>query len=63
MDGKYREELKPELEAISESGLYKSEHHITSAQQARISVGDKQMLNRWSPRAKRAYAFRFPLLI
>lgn len=45
MYGKYREALKQELEAISESGLYKSERHITSAQQARIRVGDKQVLN------------------
>ncbi len=45
MYGKYREELKQELEQITESGLYKSERHITSAQQARISVGAKQVLN------------------
>ena len=45
MYGKYREELKQELEQITESGLYKSERHITSAQQARIRVGEKQVLN------------------
>ena len=45
MYGKYREELKKELEEIAESGLYKSERHITSAQQARIRVDAKQVLN------------------
>jgi len=45
MYGKYREELKKELEAIAESGLYKSERHITSAQRARIRVGTNQVLN------------------
>ncbi len=45
MYGKYREELKKQLEEIADSGLYKSERHITSAQQARISVGAKQVLN------------------
>ena len=45
MYGKYREELKQELEQITESGLYKSERHITSAQQARINVAEKQVLN------------------
>ena len=45
MYGKYREELKKELEEIVDSGLYKSERHITSAQQARISVGANQVLN------------------
>ena len=45
MYGKFREVLQTELEEISESGLYKSERHITSAQQARIRVGDMQVLN------------------
>jgi glycine C-acetyltransferase len=45
MYGKYREELKQELEQITEAGLYKSERHITSAQQARINVAEKQVLN------------------
>ena len=45
MYGKYREALKHELEEIAQSGLYKSERHITSAQQARINVGANQVLN------------------
>ena len=45
MYGKFRDELQNELEEITESGLYKSERHITSAQQARIRVGEKQVLN------------------
>jgi len=45
MYGKYREKLIQELEEITESGLYKSERHITSAQQARINVAEKQVLN------------------
>jgi glycine C-acetyltransferase len=45
MYGKFRDELQNELEEITESGLYKSERHITSAQQARIRVGGKQVLN------------------
>ncbi len=45
MYGKYREELIRELEEITESGLYKSEQYITSAQQARIHVAEKQVLN------------------
>ncbi len=45
MYGKYREKLKQELREIAESGLFKSERHITSAQQARINVGEKQVLN------------------
>lgn len=45
MYGQFREELEKELQDISESGLYKSERHITSAQQARIRVGAKQVLN------------------
>ena len=45
MYGKFRDALQTELEEITESGLYKSERHITSAQQARIRVGEKQVLN------------------
>ena len=45
MYGKYRQELKNELEEITQSGLYKSERHITSAQQARVRVGEKQVVN------------------
>ena len=45
MYGQFRDELKNELEEIDAAGLYKSEHHITSSQQARISVDDKQVLN------------------
>jgi glycine C-acetyltransferase len=45
MYGKIRDELKQTLKEITESGLYKSERNITSAQQARIRVGDRQVLN------------------
>ena len=45
MYGKYREVLKQELEEISQSGLYKTERLIKSAQQARIEVGENQVLN------------------
>ncbi len=45
MYGKIRDELKQTLKEITESGLYKSERSITSAQQARIRVGDRQVLN------------------
>ncbi len=45
MYGKFRDALQTELEEITESGLYKSERYITSAQQARIRVGQKQVLN------------------
>jgi glycine C-acetyltransferase len=45
MYGKIRDELKHTLKEITESGLYKSERNITSAQQARIRVGDRQVLN------------------
>ncbi|MHC4962837.1 MAG: aminotransferase class I/II-fold pyridoxal phosphate-dependent enzyme, partial [Planctomycetota bacterium] len=45
MYGKYREVLKHELEEMAQSGLYKSERHITSAQQARINVGENRVLN------------------
>ncbi|MGD8650354.1 MAG: hypothetical protein PVJ77_27735, partial [Desulfobacterales bacterium] len=45
MYGKYREKLKHELKAIIQSGLYKSERHIASAQQARVKVAENQVLN------------------
>ncbi len=45
MYGKFQDVLRTELEEIAASGLYKSERHITSAQQARINVGEKQVLN------------------
>jgi glycine C-acetyltransferase len=45
MYGKYSEELKQELEEITQSGLYKTERLIKSAQQARINVGENQVLN------------------
>jgi glycine C-acetyltransferase len=45
MYGKYREKLKHELEELTQSGLYKSERHIASAQQARIKVAENQVLN------------------
>ena len=45
MYGKIRDELKQTIEEITKSGLYKNERNITSAQQARISVGDKKVLN------------------
>jgi len=45
MYGKVRHELEETLKEITESGLYKSERYITSPQQARISVGDKAVLN------------------
>ncbi len=45
MYGKYNEVLKHELEEIVESGLYKSERLIKSAQQGRIEVGENQVLN------------------
>ena len=45
MYGRIREKLEEELKEISGSGLYKKERHITSAQEARISVGEKEVLN------------------
>jgi glycine C-acetyltransferase len=45
MYGQFRDALQNELQEITESGLYKSERHITSAQKARISVSGKQVLN------------------
>ena len=45
MYGKIRDTLEKELEDISNSGLYKTERHITSPQKARISVGNKEVLN------------------
>ena len=38
-------QLKTELAAINAAGLYKTERRITSPQQARISVGERQVLN------------------
>jgi glycine C-acetyltransferase len=45
MYAKFRDALQEELKEITASGLYKSERHITSAQQARIRVAGKQVLN------------------
>lgn len=45
MYGKIRETLEQELEEISSSGLYKSERPIRSAQEARVRVGEKKVLN------------------
>jgi glycine C-acetyltransferase len=45
MYGNYRERLKDELKEITQSGLYKAERHITSAQQARINIAENQVLN------------------
>jgi len=45
MYGKIRETLVQELEKISSSGLYKTERYISSAQEARISVNEKKVLN------------------
>ena len=45
MYGQFKDELQNVLKEITESGLYKSERHITSAQQARIRVGQKHVLN------------------
>lgn len=45
MYGSIRDELKQTLDEITQSGLYKSERKITSAQRARISVDDRQVLN------------------
>jgi glycine C-acetyltransferase len=45
MYGKIQEELKRELEEITQSGLYKTERNITSPQEAQIRVGEKKVLN------------------
>jgi len=45
MYGKFRATLQEELKDISASGLFKSERHIASSQQARITVGEKRVLN------------------
>ena len=45
MYGKFRDELQKELKEITAAGLFKSERHITSAQQARIRVGENQVVN------------------
>jgi glycine C-acetyltransferase len=45
MYGKVQEKLEKELEEIHRSGLYKTERHITSPQEARIQVGGEKVLN------------------
>ena len=45
MYGSIQDELKQTLGEITQSGLYKSERKITSAQRARISVDNRQVLN------------------
>jgi glycine C-acetyltransferase len=45
MYGKIKAELEHELKDILKSGLYKTEHYITSPQKARIKIGKKQVLN------------------
>jgi glycine C-acetyltransferase len=45
MYGKFREVLKDQLEEITRSGLYKSERRIISPQEARIRVGEQEVLN------------------
>jgi glycine C-acetyltransferase len=45
MYGKVARELQEELEEISRSGLYKTEHCIASPQGARIHVGEEEVLN------------------
>ena len=45
MYGKFREALEDQLEEITRSGLFKSERRITSAQEARIRVGEQEVLN------------------
>nr|WP_321453885.1 glycine C-acetyltransferase [uncultured Carboxylicivirga sp.] len=45
MYGKFQDFLKNEIEGIKESGLYKNERIITSAQGAEIQVGGKTVLN------------------
>ena len=45
MYGNFRNELQKELEEITQAGLFKSERHIRSSQQARINVRDKEVLN------------------
>lgn len=45
MYGKIKEHLQSELAATQAAGLFKTERIITSAQQAEITVGNKQVLN------------------
>ena len=45
MYGNIREDLKQKLDEIAAAGLYKSEHPISSSQQARIEVANHQVLN------------------
>jgi hypothetical protein len=40
MYGQYREELEKELKEITESGLYKSERHITSGGWGRTTLSN-----------------------
>jgi glycine C-acetyltransferase len=42
---KFRAVLEDQLEEITRSGLYKSERRITSPQEARILVGEREVLN------------------
>jgi len=45
MYGKIRDDLKRELDAVRDAGLYKSERIIEGAQGAEITVGGKKVLN------------------
>lgn len=45
MYAKFQDELQTELDEITAAGLHKSERLIASAQQARIRVAEKQVLN------------------
>jgi glycine C-acetyltransferase len=45
MYAKFQDELQTELDEITAAGLYKSERLIASAQQARIRVAEKKVLN------------------
>ena len=45
MYGKLSNTLRAELQEITNSGLFKSERHISSPQQARVRVGPKEVLN------------------
>ena len=45
MDQLFLENLQSELEGLKETGLYKAERVITSAQQASIAVGEGEVLN------------------
>ena len=45
MYGKLSNTLRAELQEITNSGLFKSERHISSPQQARVRVGPIEVLN------------------